>query len=53
MGRIDWLREGNKGRGRLQRRWRDEVKEFLMGRGLSERKEIVLARDREVWDRME
>ena len=39
--------EGNRGRGRLQRRWRDEMKELLMRRGLSEREGMVLARDRE------
>ena len=30
------LMEGNRGRGRPQRRWMDEVKELLTGRGLSE-----------------
>ena len=39
--------EGKGGRGRPQRRWRDEVKELLIGRRLSERKRKVLARDRE------
>ena len=29
--------EGNRRRGRLQRRWRDEVKELLLGRRLRER----------------
>ena len=28
--------EGNMGRGRPRRRWRDEVRDFLVGRGLSE-----------------
>ena len=32
-----------------QRRWRDKVKELLMGRGLSEREGMVLARERESW----
>ena len=31
--------EDKRGRGRPQRRWRDEEKELLMGRGLSEREE--------------
>ena len=38
-------------RGRQQRRWRDGLKELLMGRRLSERDEMVLARDREAWGR--
>ena len=29
--------EGNRGRRRPQRRWRDEVKDLLLGRELSER----------------
>ena len=29
--------EGNKGRGRPQRKGRDEVKDLLLGRGLSKR----------------
>ena len=33
--------EGNRGRGRLHRRWRDEVKELLMGRGMSERESEI------------
>ena len=28
--------EGNRRRGRPQRRWRDEVKDLLLGRGLNE-----------------
>ena len=39
--------EGNRGIGRPQRRWRDEVKELLTERGLSEREGNALARDRE------
>ena len=35
------------GRGRPQRRWRDEVKELLMGSGLSEREGMLLVRERE------
>ena len=31
--------EGNRVRGRQHRRWRDELKELLIGRGLSERRE--------------
>ena len=40
--------EGNRGRGRPQRRWRDEVKDFLLGRGMSEKEGMMLARDRDV-----
>ena len=39
--------EGNWGRGRLQRRWRDEAKDLLLERGLSERKGMMVARDRD------
>ena len=41
--------EGNKGRGRPQRRWSNEMKELPMKRGLGEREGMVLARDREPW----
>ena len=41
--------ECNRGRGRPQRRWRDEVKDMLLGRGLSEREGMMLARDTESW----
>ena len=44
--------EGNRGRGRPQRRWRDEVKDLLLGRGLSEREGMMLARDRDAWGGM-
>ena len=44
--------EGNRGRGRPQRRWRDEVKELQLGRELSEREGMVLARDRDAWGKM-
>ena len=44
--------EGNKGRGRPQRRWRDELKELLMRKGLREREGMVLAGDREAWGRL-
>ena len=39
--------EGNRGRGRPQRRWRDEVKGLLLGRGLNEREGMRLARERD------
>ena len=55
-GRKDWLREG------IGQLWRvswgegyhreDGVKELLMRRGLSERKGIVLGRDREASGKM-
>ena len=45
--------EDNRGRGRLQRRWRDEMKDLLLGRGLSERAGMMLARDRDAWGGME
>ena len=38
--------EGNRGRGKPQKRWIGEVKEFLSGRGLR-KKEGVLARNKE------
>ena len=38
--------EGNRGRGRPQRRWKDKVKDLLLGRGLNEKEEMMLARDR-------
>ena len=48
--RMYWANvEGNRGRGRSQRRWRDEMKDMLLGRGLSEREGVMLARDRDVW----
>ena len=37
--------EGNRGRGRPQRRCRDKVKDLLLGRWLSEREGMMLARD--------
>ena len=36
--------ESNRGRGRPQRRWRDEVKHLLSGRGLNEREGMVYER---------
>ena len=57
--RNDWLREcirkmggGNRTRGRPQRRWRNEEKDLLLGRRLSEREGMMLARDRDSWARM-
>ena len=44
--------EGNRGRGRLQRRWRDDLKDLLLGRGLSEREGMMLAGDRDAWGEM-
>ena len=41
--------EGNRGRGRPQRKWRDEVQDLLLGRRLSEREGLMLARDRDSW----
>ena len=41
--------EGKRGRGRPQRRWRDEVKDLLLGKGLNEREGMMLARDRDGW----
>ena len=37
------------GEGGPQRRRRDKVKGLLLGRGLSERERMRLARDRDVW----
>ena len=44
--------EGNRGRGRPQRRWRVEVKDLLLGRGLSEKEGMMLARGRDAWGEM-
>ena len=51
--RRAWLREciwenveGNRGRWKSQRRWKNEIKDLLLGRRLSERKGMRLARDR-------
>ena len=44
--------EGNRGRGRSQRRWRDEVKDLLLGRRLSEREGMMLVRDMDAWGGM-
>ena len=41
--------EGERVRGRPQKRWRDEMKDLLMGRGLCEKEGMMLARDRNVW----
>ena len=41
--------EGNRGRGRPQNRWMDEMKDLLMRRGLCEKDGMMLARDRNVW----
>ena len=41
--------EGNRVRGRLQKRWRDGVKDLLLGRGLNEREGMRLARDDKRW----
>ena len=43
---------GNRGRRRPQRTWRDEVKDFLLGRGLSKREGIMPARDKDARDEM-
>ena len=44
--------EGNRGKGELQKRWRVEVKDLLLGRRLSETEGMMLARDRDAWDGM-
>ena len=44
--------EGNMGRGRPRRGWRDEVRDLLLGRGLNEREGMRLARDRDPWGGM-
>ena len=44
--------KGNRGRWRPHRRWRNEVKDLLLGRGLSEREGIILVRDRDAWGGM-
>ena len=48
--RVCWVNvEDNKGRRRPQRRWRDEVKDLLLERELSEREGMMLARDGVGW----
>ena len=44
--------EGNRGRGRRRKRWMDGLREWLIGRELSERARVSLARNREIWGRM-
>ena len=45
--------EGNRRRGRPQKRWRDEVTVLLMGRGLSEMEGMLFSGDREAcWKMM-
>ena len=44
--------EGNRGRRRPQRRWWDEIKDLLLGRGLSEREGMMLAREGDTWGGM-
>ena len=44
--------KGNRARGISQRRWRDEVKELLIGKRHSTREGMVLARDREASGKM-
>ena len=44
--------DGNRGRGKPQRRERDEVQDSLLGRGMSEREGMMLARDRDAWGGM-
>ena len=39
--------EGNIERVRPQTRWRNEEKDLLLGRGLSERERMMVARDRD------
>ena len=44
--------EGNRGRGRPQKGWRDRVTDLLLGRRLKEREGMMLARDRDTWSGM-
>ena len=37
------------GEGDKKRRWRGEVKDLLLGRRLSEREGMMLAKDRDAW----
>ena len=41
--------DGERRRGRPRKRWRDEVKDLVMGRGLSVREGMLLANEREGW----
>ena len=40
----------NRRRGRPQRRWKEEMRELLMGKGFSNRAVLLLARDRDVYN---
>ena len=44
--------EGNRGRGRPQKKCRDELQDLLLGRGLSEWEGMMLARDRDAFGAM-
>ena len=44
--------EDSRGRGRPRRRWRDEVKDLLLGRGLNEREGMMIARNMDAWGGM-
>ena len=44
--------ECNRGGGRSQRKWRDEVKGLLLRRGLTEREGTMQARGRDAWGGM-
>ena len=41
--------EGNKGKERLQRRWREEGTELLMGKRLREKERLLSVRNRVTW----
>ena len=43
---------GERERTRPQRGWRDEMKELMIGKGLSEGQGILLARNKELGDTM-
>ena len=42
--------DANRRRGRPQRRWKEEMRELLMGKGFSNRAVLLLARDRDVYN---
>ena len=52
MGKNVYHANMKDNRGRSQRRWREDLKWMLLGRGFSEREGIVLVRGREASSRM-
>ena len=50
LKRVFWVGvEGDRERGRPQRRRMEEVKELLTGRGVCERERVLLAKNNDDW----